>query len=81
MAQTHRYAAELKKLYNVPSPDLQKRFHATFKKPLNYFYNVLGFDIVKFDEYLKTPDGVSTRDEVSKRFGQVGVDLVLEVLK
>lgn len=56
-------------------------FRKVFKQPLKSFWDKLtGFDIVKFDEeFLKTPDGVSTKDYALKLFGNRAVEL-LEIL-
>ena len=46
-------------------------FQRTFHTPLNNFIDpVLGFDIVKFNEWLNIPDGFSTKDFLSKEYSE-----------
>lgn len=40
-----------------------------------------GFDVIAFDEFVKTPDGVSTRDHVLTTYGADAVRLVEVLLK
>jgi len=55
----------------------RKEFENTFKLKFdNYFSNLLGFDIVKFDEDIKTPDGISTKDFITKTYGEDAVKLI-----
>lgn len=49
-------------------------FQETFQLSLHRFMPtglliIVGFDIVEFDKAIKTPDGVSTKDWVSKNYG------------
>lgn len=56
-------------------------FLAVFGKPLADFYDgIFGFDIVKFDEWLKVPDGTSTKSFVLTKYGQEAVELILRLL-
>ena len=41
---------------------------------------LMGFNIVKFDDWLKTPDGVSTADYLTKKYGREACDLVKELI-
>ena len=60
----------------IPTPKQQKLFHHFFKKPVNFFYNELGFDLIMFDDWLKTPDGTSTEEFIRKKHGEAAVVLV-----
>jgi hypothetical protein len=59
----------------------RKEFENTFKLKFdNYFSNLLGFDIVKFDEDIKTPDGISTKDFINKTYGNEAVKLIQNLI-
>lgn len=47
---------------------------ATFQQP------IFGFDVIKFDRYVKTPNGISTADYVDKKYGPGAADLIREIL-
>lgn len=56
-------------------------FHAIFGVPLHHFYEkgasiITGFDVVKFDEFIKTPDGTSTNDHITAVYGERALELV-----
>ena len=54
-----------------------KQFQRVFGVPLNnYIDPITGFDIVKFDEFLKTPDNVSTADFLEGKFGVEAKNLI-----
>ena len=54
----------------------EKEFQITFKQSLHQFFHPLfGFDVVAFDEWLQTPDGMSTADCVIQKYGQNAADL------
>jgi hypothetical protein len=59
-----------------------REFMETFGTPLQtYWDGIFGFDVVKFDhELVKSPDGVSCRDAVKKRWGKKAVDLVMALM-
>jgi hypothetical protein len=58
-----------------------KEFQQTFGVPLNkYLDPMTGFDIVKFDEWLKTPDGTSTPDWLTKKYSAKASELVRSLL-
>lgn len=41
------------------------------------FFNVIsGFDVVAFDEYLQTPDGVSTKQHIETKYDIKAVVLI-----
>lgn len=61
--------------------DNRDKFHAVFGVSLHKFWSTLtGFDVVKFDEWLGTPDGTSTRDCIANRYGWDAVKLVESLL-
>jgi len=47
-----------------------KRFDELFGVDLESFWDVTGFDVIKFDEeFVKPPYGVSTADAIRSRYG------------
>jgi hypothetical protein len=57
-------------------------FKHTFKRDLAAFMNpILGFDVVKFDDYLRVPDGVSMNGFILVNFGENARNMVKELLK
>ena len=61
-------------------------YHRPFRREFNVtiqrFWDIqTGFDIVKFDEWLKVPDGVSTREFIFQKFGSNAVLLVETLIK
>lgn len=66
-----------KKLFH----DNESNFQATFGVPLHRFWNVItGFDVIKFDDWLKTPDGTSTRDYITSKYGDQATKLTESLL-
>jgi hypothetical protein len=62
--------------------DHEATFQATFGVSLSSFWElVTGFDIVKFDKWLETPDGVSTHDYLLQKYDQNALTLVEDLLK
>ena len=56
-------------------------FQRVFGIPLHRFFHPFwGFDVIKFDEWLKTPDGTSTADYIKQTKGQNALTLVEELL-
>lgn len=56
------------------------KFQRTFGVPLHRFMHPLfGFDVIAFDDFLKTPDGQSTHDYLLEKFGQEA-DALIESL-
>jgi len=57
-------------------------FLRIFRRPLSDFWegNLLGFDVIEFDEWLQPPDGTSTRDIVEQKYGTDGVKLIERLL-
>ena len=57
------------------------KFRALFNLNLQDYWNLFwGFDIVKLNKTLKTPDGVSCKDHILRTKGQEAVDLVMALL-
>ena len=56
------------------------QFFNTFKVHLEPFMTFHGFDVVKFDEHLKTPDGTSTKDFIQKQYGDDAVQLIKDLI-
>ena len=57
-------------------------FQSVFGVSLGKFWSVLtGFDIVKFDEeFMKTPDGISTEEFVRQKYGELGISIIKGLL-
>lgn len=54
-----------------------RRFKRIFGVGMWQFMDLLtGFDVVKFDDWLETPDGLSTADHLAKKYGKEARDLV-----
>lgn len=58
-----------------------RKFRAMFSDHFNaslesYMDLMFGFDIVKFDEFLGTPDGISTKDFIEKKYGKEAMELI-----
>ncbi len=57
-------------------------FFKVFKISLSQFFNpIIGFDVIKFDVFIKTPDGVSTSQYVEKKYGYEGLTILKKILK
>lgn len=60
----------------------QYTFNEFFKLSLKTFLTediaslITGFDIVKFDEAIKTPDGISTKNYIIKKYGEKASELI-----
>lgn len=61
--------------YNMP-------FLRVFGVRLSVFFPkvVLGFDVVAFDKWIKPKEGQSTYEAVFEKYGQVGVDLLKQLV-
>lgn len=62
---------------------VQEYFESIFNKPLKMFadrtlfiVNQYALDIISFDKFLKTPDGISMRDHIKQIYGQTATNLV-----
>ena len=57
-------------------------FFSTFGKPLSRFWSPLfGFEVVKFDDWVKPPSNVSCAKAVEKRWGKDAELLVRRLLR
>lgn len=57
-------------------------FRRTFGVMLQKFMSpITGFDIVRFDEFLGTPEGISTRDYINRKYGSKAVGLIERLIK
>ena len=59
----------------------RKLFNDTFNARLDDFMDLfMGFDIVKFDEFIGTPDGQSLSDFLNEKFGAEAQALVRSLI-
>jgi len=59
----------------------KQKFESIFKLSLrNYAHPIFGFDIIKFDEDLKTPDGTSTSDFIKKKYSKEASELISKMI-
>ena len=64
-------------LKRPPYEKYGEKFKRTFGVSLQKFWDpMIGFDVFKFDKWVKTPDGVSCRAHVVKTYGRDAVDLI-----
>jgi len=67
---------------NPISPSVMKQFKKLFGVPVQGFWcPITGFDVVKFDQWAGTPDGVSCRDHIEQKFGKESVSMVEVLMK
>ena len=45
-----------------------------------FFHPFFGFDVVRFDEWLKTPDGKSTREFLVEKYDVKAMELVESII-
>ena len=64
--------------YNRDQCDSFKRI---FDRNLSEFWTITGFDVIRFDDWLGTPDGVSTHDHLKTSYGEEALALVEGFLK
>lgn len=56
-------------------------FKQTFGVKLSNYWDVTGFDVIKFDEeFIKPPVGAGTADTITKRYGKAATDLVFALI-
>jgi hypothetical protein len=69
-------------MFPIVPKDLYDQFQKTFGVKVNAYYDrMTGFDIIKFDEeFLKTPDGISTHDLVVQKYGEAAADLIVKLI-
>ncbi len=62
----------------------RQEFSRIFSKDIRSYYSpgmmFLGFDIVKFDNDMGTPDGISTKDYIDQKYGKRAVEIIQELL-
>lgn len=59
----------------------EHQFQITFNTPLNKYWNfVTGFDVIKFDEDLKCPDGISLKDFITEKYNEEASGLIGKLL-
>ena len=47
---------------------------------MSFMHPLLGFDVVKFDDWLKPPDGTSTEDFIKQQYGPEAVALMHKLI-
>lgn len=47
---------------------------------LKFWQPLFGFDVIKFDKFVGTPDGVSCHDHVEKKFGAGSAAIIKALL-
>ena len=66
-----------KQILNQNRDQFQQTFHISLTR---FMHPLFGFDIVAFDAWLGTPDGISTSDYLMQTKGKVALSLVLNLL-
>jgi len=67
--------------YRRPTNEIATRFRqATGLNLFHYWDTLTGFDVLKFDAQIQTPDGVSTREHLRVTRGDVAVQVVEDLL-
>ena len=57
-------------------------FQDIFNTRLCKFYNpVTGFDVIAFDRFIGTPDGISMEQWIKREYGERGLNLIVDLLK
>jgi len=57
-------------------------FYETFKRKLSEFDDlVTGFDIIKFDDYVKTPEGKSLSEYINDKHGKEAKYMILNFIQ
>jgi len=73
-----------KKKDELLSPDTAAKFKSFFKidiapyvrDPLLNMVGVYSFDIIKFDHWLRTPEGTSTKDYIKQKYGEEAMKFI-----
>lgn len=59
-----------------------KQFQIYFNVPLHRFWHpILGFDIVKFNDWLSVPDNISIRDYLTDKYSKEVSDFIAELVR
>jgi hypothetical protein len=62
-------------IWYSPTPAEVTWFEQTFKvKFKDYWSPLFGFDVTKFDELIKTPDGKSLNQVIKKKYGKEALE-------
>jgi hypothetical protein len=60
----------------IHSPE-GKNFHKVFGiSVLKFWHPFFGFDVIEFDKWVGTPDGMSCNDHVEKKYGKGASDII-----
>jgi hypothetical protein len=59
----------------------QAEFQRIFGKSLGGFWHpIFGFEIIRFDDWVRPPNGVSLEGQVRLKWGQPAVDLIWKLI-
>ena len=59
----------------------RQEFIKHFNTQINRFWHpFFGFDIIKFDEWIGTPDGTSTRDYIAQKYSPEAAQFISDML-
>lgn len=47
---------------------------------VGFMHPLLGFDIIKFDDYVKTPDGESLHDFIGRKYGDEAIAIIEKII-
>lgn len=65
-----------------PTAYQKSKFKECFKENLaDYFHPFFKFEITKFDELLKVPNGISTKDHIFEKYGYDALKLIEDLMK
>ena len=75
--------AELRLKHNKYIREIAPTFKKIFKSELSYFTLPagLGLDLIRFDDYIKTPPNISCKAWVAKQYGNEGLTIIKNLLK
>lgn len=76
-------AVRNRKLFKTYSDEFEQTFKMKLKTYLDICSPVgliIGFDIIKFDEDIRTPDGVSCKDRVVALYGERAGEIIDNLL-
>ncbi len=72
------YMAEMKRqVYDKFQAEFFRVFHIPLQR---YWSNLLGFDIIAFDDFLHTPTGLSLKERVERQYGEEALHLIEAIL-
>lgn len=67
-----------KKLFHDCKPMFESMFKLSFD---DYWDTMSGFDICKFDDDIKCPDGISLKDFLTEQYGEKASNLIEILIK